>query len=405
MVSDKPIDVKIIVGSNYGDEGKGLATHYFAQQAAAKGHKVLNILMNGSCQRGHTVELKDGTRHVFSHFGSGTFDGADTYLSEFFYLNPIFFRQEYELLAKELGHEPVVYASARCELVTPYDMLINQIIEESRGSDRHGSCGFGVYETNRRLCSYEYLSFLDDEDDIRYSLREIRDHYFPSRMMEYGFEPSVAWAKLKAIVPDLDALDEHFMDDFVFMMNHVQFKDYNLDMYDTVICECAQGIGLDKRRESMYPHVTASDTTSETPMVLLAVLKGRLARHMDIEICYITRAYLTRHGVGPLENECNKEDINPAIEDQTNVANEYQGTIRYGEFDIEQFKWRIMYDRRNAWLHRNINTVSSVFVTHLNYTDGEMTGNCTLKEIFDLFKKGYKSYTKYAEDVIEVIKK
>ena len=45
------MEVKIVVGANYGDEGKGMATAYFSKQAYENKQKCLNILYNGSCQR------------------------------------------------------------------------------------------------------------------------------------------------------------------------------------------------------------------------------------------------------------------------------------------------------------------------------------------------------------------
>lgn len=99
---------------NFGDEGKGLMTDYFCHQSSAKGEKCLVVLHNGGPQRGHTVVTPEGERHVFHHFGSGTFTGADTYLSEDFILNPMVFRQEWEELEK-LGVSPKVYINPYCK--------------------------------------------------------------------------------------------------------------------------------------------------------------------------------------------------------------------------------------------------------------------------------------------------
>lgn len=52
-----------VIGANYGDEGKGLVTDWLTMN----GGKTLNVLTNGTCQRGHTVEHADGKRHVFHH--------------------------------------------------------------------------------------------------------------------------------------------------------------------------------------------------------------------------------------------------------------------------------------------------------------------------------------------------
>ena len=99
--------IKVVVGANFGDEGKGLMTDCFCHQSSVKGEKCLVVLHNGGAQRGHTVVTPEGGRHVFHHFGSGTFVGADTYLSEDFILNPMVFRQEWEEL-KTLGVSPKV---------------------------------------------------------------------------------------------------------------------------------------------------------------------------------------------------------------------------------------------------------------------------------------------------------
>ena len=106
----------------------------------------LVIRFNGGAQAGHTVTSPEGIRHVFSHFGSGTLAGASTYLSKYFIVNPILFNREYDVLIKK-GIVPRVYVSPECIVTTPFDMMINQVIEKRRDGDRHGSCGYGIFET------------------------------------------------------------------------------------------------------------------------------------------------------------------------------------------------------------------------------------------------------------------
>ena len=69
-----------------------------------------------------------------------------TFLSQFFVCNPILFLDEYKKLFA-LGVKPVVYAHRNCLITTFAAIEINQRIEDSRGSKRHGSCGVGVNET------------------------------------------------------------------------------------------------------------------------------------------------------------------------------------------------------------------------------------------------------------------
>lgn len=65
-------EIKIVIGANFGDEGKGLITDYFCHQLLVAGHDVLNIRHNGGAQAAHNVVTPDGKQHVFSHFGAGS---------------------------------------------------------------------------------------------------------------------------------------------------------------------------------------------------------------------------------------------------------------------------------------------------------------------------------------------
>ena len=73
---------RIVIGSNYGDEGKGTVVASYAKNS----QNVLNVLTNGGAQRGHSILTKDGSI-TYQHFGSGTYFGADSYYSRFFILN------------------------------------------------------------------------------------------------------------------------------------------------------------------------------------------------------------------------------------------------------------------------------------------------------------------------------
>ena len=63
--------IDIVMGANWGDEGKGLVTNALATKDS------LIVFSSNSCQRGHTV-VHNGIRHVFRQFGSCTLKGAAT---------------------------------------------------------------------------------------------------------------------------------------------------------------------------------------------------------------------------------------------------------------------------------------------------------------------------------------
>ena len=174
-------NVKLIIGANYGDEGKGLATDFFGAQAADS-FGTINVLTNGGPQRGHTVELADGRRHVFKHFGAASFRGAASYFAEQFIVNPMEFMREYDDL-RAVHAAPETYMNPRCRFSTPWDMLTNQLFLEKNGL--HNSCGFGIWETVLRYqkgfgISFGAFAAMNREDRIAY-LRRLRDGYFADR--------------------------------------------------------------------------------------------------------------------------------------------------------------------------------------------------------------------------------
>lgn len=393
------VEVKVVIGSNYGDEGKGLATHYFSQRAKSSNKSCLNVLYNGGCQRGHTVELKNGVRHVFHHFGSGTFDNANTYFDQDFMVNPMVFIEEREHLKSELANTeckmPKCYISPNCRVTTPYDMFINQIVEISRAKKRHGSCGYGIWETQKRYEDGEYALLYKDlldksDDEILNYLYDIAHKYLPERLVYYGI--SKVPTEYQSLI-NSDGLLKHYLIDLRAMQNEVSMTSFDkvLAQYDTIIFEGAQGLELDEDNINAYPYVTASKTGSMVPVKLVKPYD------CDIEICYITRSYFTRHGAGMFPTECSKEEINPDIEDTTNIYNEFQNSIRFGRFDFGEFSRRVLNDISSSrFITPNVKT--SLLVSHLNYTN-DIAGNCKISDLKHYFDSIYTSRTRFSDDI------
>lgn len=62
----------IVIGANFGDEGKGEVTNNICKRLKRdKDDVIINVRFNGGAQAGHTVR-HDGHEHVFHHFGSGS---------------------------------------------------------------------------------------------------------------------------------------------------------------------------------------------------------------------------------------------------------------------------------------------------------------------------------------------
>lgn len=357
-------EIKVVIGASYGDEGKGLMTDFFCKGALNKEKKCLTVLHNGGSQRGHTVSAKDGIHHVFHHLSSGTFSCSDTFFADTFIINPMVFAAEHA----ELFPDTKIYCSPNCRWSTPFDMMINQIAEDSRGTNRHGSCGFGIWETivryeNGNTVSFPKFMAMSRSEKNKY-LKNIRDDYLPDRLKTLGIE-SISDEWLETVNND-KLIDNFIADCEYFQANTVNADDDILDCYPYIVFEGGQGLLLSQDFGENEKHTTPSYTGAENPVKMI----GELSGENQVEVCYVTRSYLTRHGAGPFEGECSKDEINPVMTDKTNVPNGYQGTLRYGRLNISKLRERI--DTDFAKFSAVPNAKMSLAVTHLNETDGKI---------------------------------
>ncbi|GBQ87506.1 adenylosuccinate synthase [Acetobacter nitrogenifigens DSM 23921 = NBRC 105050] len=311
-----------VIGAAYGDEGKGRVVDWLATLAPGA---VIVVRSNGGAQAGHTVTLADGTRHVFHHIGSGALAGASTHLSQFMVSHPMLFREERDQVAAKSGCVHVT-ADPRGAVTTPWDMMINQALESSRGEGRHGSCGMGFGETVGRTEDTEHTLTVADlrAPQLRDKLRAIQGDWLPARMqqlgLEFGNDSPLSHAASSGII-------ERFVDDCLFFSSAVDLReDATLGADQTVIFEAAQGLRLDQNYPD-FPYLTRSNTG----VANIAAI-AREASLETIEAFYVTRCYLTRHGRGPMSDERN---IAPffAVDDPTNQPNPWQETQRFGLLD------------------------------------------------------------------------
>ena len=354
-----PTSARVVIGANYGDEGKGVLTDYYASRST----NVLVVRHNGGAQAGHTVVTPEGTRHVFSHFGSGTLAGAPTLLSRFFLANPIRFRVEHEALSR-LGVAPVVFVDPTALVTTPYDIALNQAAEQHRGASRHGSCGMGINETVVRSTHADVRLVAADlaaPSRVRDALTRIREQWIPVRLDQLG----MTRAQFVRYVPSVfDAsLADRWLDDAAFFARRISIVgDAELiRLCDTVVFEGAQGLLLDQKR-GVAPYQTRSNTG-----IVNASSLARVAGITELQVTYVTRAYLTRHGAGPLPNE---SDAPPAFADPTNVPNQWQGVLRFAPLDVSALVRRIRLDLEDSRLVRGV-SIAVTCLDHLESTEAE----------------------------------
>lgn len=393
----------VIIGANYGDEGKGLMSLYFKK----KFPEAYTILTNGGAQRGHTAETKEGIRHEFHHFASSNIFTYKPYtiLPKQYLLNPMEFVKEYD----KLKTKPLVFIDKKCKLTTYIDMIINRLLEDKRGNKRHGSCGMGINETLIRYenlnyfpelfkkYTYDYFYLIDWKNNIsklESEFGKLLNLYFKSRVFDLKlYVPN----DLREILFKDNGIIKHYLHDLKIMVDHSKLLEDNIYDDNDLIFENAQGLLLDQDNKENFPNVTHSHTGFKGASIVYPNIYNK-----NLEINYITRSYITRHGAGPFPTECKKEDISQDIEyDKTNITNDYQGSIRYGRLDIKTLISNIKKDIPN--ITKNITI--SLSITHLNeYNIIKYLSNEEKELLNNTFDKFYLSNTKYYDDIKEINK-
>ncbi|MCL2430054.1 MAG: adenylosuccinate synthetase [Alphaproteobacteria bacterium] len=325
-----------IIGANFGDEGKGLAV----DAMIGRNPDAAVIRFNGGAQAGHTVVSPDGRRHVFSHFGAGSFRGAATFLSRFFVVQPHLFALESAELAAT-GLRPRVYIDPDAQVTTPFDVFINRWLEEARAGARHGSVGVGFGETLERAGRGHPLTVRDLGDDrtVMETLHRIRDAWLPSRLASLGV-PFTAERRNAAADP---AVVRRYVAKIDVLRNSTTPAPIDAVLTrPNLVFEGAQGLLLDMDRGLKFPHVTRSNTGLRNVLALAAD-----AGIGNLDVVYMTRAYLTRHGAGPLPNEVPRLAFADVV-DPTNLSNSWQGALRFAPLDLDLLRTTIADDLSDA---------------------------------------------------------
>jgi adenylosuccinate synthase len=240
-----------------------------------------------------------------------------------------------ELNAK--GVTPDVYVDTRALVTTPFDIMLNQALETKRGGDRHGSVGMGIGTTVERHDTIP-LSFADLEI---WSTQELSNvlHIIGARTRRQMINNNVDSHYINMVDDHIiERIIYDFISDITFMLNKVTTvcTPEFLPDYNTVIFEAGQGLLLDIEY-GMFPYVTHSHCGARNIHTILDEInfKG------ELQLNYITRTYLTRHGAGPLESEV-RWDV--GLEDKTNKTNEFQGSLRFAPLDIASLMCRVTDD-------------------------------------------------------------
>lgn len=333
----------VVVDLGFGDAGKGLLTDSLVRREGAG----LVVRFNGGAQAGHNVVTPDGRHHTFSQFGSGTFCGARTFLTEDVLLDPDALLLEAISLARKGVGEPLhrLRVSSQARVVTPYHRALGRLRELARGRRRHGSCGAGVGETVRDSIHFPEQTvraadllrpgrLVEKLDEVR-ARKEVEASdlspapgaaaAFTSEMRIFG-DASVPrrWARSCAPLAGAQsiaapgALEEW------------------LRQEECTVFEGAQGVLLDEHY-GFHPYTTWSRSTSTHAVEVLA----QLAPEAERTVVGVLRAHACRHGPGPFPTEWQEPQL--AVREH-NRTGAWQGPMRYGWFDAVLARYSVDCD-------------------------------------------------------------
>jgi len=313
----------VVIDLGFGDSGKG---HLVDHLASRSPESSLVIRFSGGHQVGHTV-VRNGRRHTFSNFGAGTLLGVPTYYLPDTTSFPPAALLERRLLAPVV---PQLYVHPLAMITTPYDVAWNRLSERR---NRHGSCGVGFGATVERNLRGLSLTAKDLANRwvAAHKLRAV-GAYYRDRGADGAREPSsTAWPG------DLD--DDAFLDACAEWMAGVTLAGVGElpPSRPGLIFEGSQGIMLDQIH-GIFPHVTRTDTTSRGALAFLA----SIGWDRPVDIHYLTRCYQTRHGNGPMSATEPVRLVDP--DDEANVDNEFQGSLRIAELDLALLDYALASD-------------------------------------------------------------
>jgi adenylosuccinate synthase len=341
----------VILGSQWGDEGKGKIVDMLMDQAA------VGVRFQGGHNAGHTLVI-DGQKTVLRLIPSGILhEHAQCLIGNGVVLSPTALLQEIdELEGRGVPASQRLRISDACVLILPYHVALDKAREVAKGSAAIGTTGRGIGPAYEDKAARRAIRFGDlfDEKRLAAKLAEVlKYHNFVLKNYhgtdEVALEPLMAELLImaKRLAPmraDVSAL---------LAASREQGKN--------IMFEGAQGTLLDVDHGT-YPYVTSSNTVAGAA----CVGSGFGVMYINY-ILGITKAYTTRVGSGPFPTEL-KDEVGQYIAKTGNEFGSVTGRPRRcGWLDIAALRRSIQ-----------LNSFTGLCVTKLDVLDGlEVVKICT----------------------------
>ena len=316
--------VDVILGLQWGDEGKGKIVDFFA-----KDYDVVARFQGGP-NAGHTLYVDD-KKIVLHQIPSGIFhEDKVNLIGNGVVLDAITLRKECEAVAAMgTNYKKNLFISERTHLILPTHRALDKASELAKGAEKIGSTLKGIGpaymdKTGRnglRVGDLLNGNFKTQYEKLRQKHRQLLDNY--------NFQE------------DIHAWEEEFFDALEFLkelniVNGEYFINEKISSGKKVLAEGAQGSMLDIDFGT-YPFVTGSNTTTAGVCSGLGIAPQKIK-----EVIGITKAYCTRVGSGPFPTE-----LTDATGDfLRNTGNEFGSTTgrprRCGWIDLVALRFACM---------------------------------------------------------------
>lgn len=318
--------VDVLLGLQWGDEGKGKAVDVLAPryQAVAR--------FQGGPNAGHSLEF-GGKKFVLRSVPSGVFrEGVYNLIGNGVVLDPVLFRQETdELLSLGVNVHRQLRISRKAQLILPSHRYLDAALEKMRSEGKIGSTGKGIGPAYTSKAAREGVRVGDVECGEEFMRRyEAAKEFHMLTLRELG-----------ADLQDFDAVEQTF---FSAVENLRTFElvdsEYAVNRLlndgKRVLAEGAQGTQLDVDFGT-YPFVTSSSTTCGGACVGLGIAPRCVG-----EVYGIAKAYCTRVGAGPFFTEL-RDDVGRRMQEKGNEKGSVTGRPRRcGWLDMVTLKYAVM---------------------------------------------------------------
>ena len=289
-MSKKSSKITAIVGAQWGDEGKGKITDFFAGEADYV------VRFHGGNNAGHTV-IVNGDTYKLHLIPSGVlYDHPISIIGNGVVVDPAALIKEIKYLQSK-GVDPKLKVSNRAHVILPYHIEMDVALTQYQGDLAAGSTKRGiapVYGDKMYRHGIRMVDLLEPE-------------IFKEKLEKaFNFNQTM----IKAFGHSSDLNKESIYNDYLkfgkFLAPYI--SDVSVDLYnayqkgESILFEGAQGISLDVDH-GIYPHTTSSNTVAGHIASGTGVTFGKINR-----IIGITKAYLSRVGQSPLPSELNEAE-------------------------------------------------------------------------------------------------